>query len=701
MENNFSLDTIAYWQFNDESEVSLPKIQRGFVWKYEQIENLWDSLLRKFPIGSFLLAESSENKYFLMDGQQRATAIALGFYDPFRNKMKAWSIKGTLPVIWIDIKPKKDDMGDRKYLFRVTTRSQPWGYRQNSKQNKGILSISDKRNALHLFEQHIENKEISYTKFKNTSIFPYDAYYPIPISFIINEVFGNNDTDPQNIAKKVIGDCRNFLPEYFKTKHSSFSSKEKFIQKLEGNLFENLVSICRRFIGLSGTRINYDSVAKEILLTEDNVNDDTSDPTLFVRINSSGTSLNGDDLIYSIYKALFPQTKDLVEKIGRDFILPTQIINIVSRIAIVELDKKHEYQYKITVKSFQQKIKKPAFRKKLAELIGTEGASPIKMAFDTAINVLLQQNTINIPPIIVKSLVKRSQNMFMFLVYWIYKNGNVFKDDGICVIAKIMLFSYFSISGEEESTRRLWDDYSKKTIWEMPINKYFGETLLPIVKPDILYEFYSNDTITKHFLDDNYIKNNDVWVLPQNIKIGKKVVKYYRNTLKYPLKKFDDEKLSTFFSDFVNKLFYEKSLVLFAQRDYINREFRDFNQLDELEDTDAPWDWDHIYPDSWIYNKKNILATIREWNWCIGNFRAISLSQNRSENNSLSPAERLDDEEVRGISFVLDNDWEYWGKIVNRTKDKDDIQNLYCAISIRMINIYKEWYDKLKIDKLI
>jgi hypothetical protein len=697
MEDKLSFKTIASWQFGDESEVLLPKMQRGFVWKYDQIENLWDSLLRKFPVGSFLFAEADENKYYLMDGQQRATTIALGFYDPFRTEMKAWSIKGTLPVIWIDIKPEPDDLGDRKYLFRVTTRSQPWGYRQNHRQSKGVLSISDKRNALQLFEKHKENKGVGYTKFKNTNVFPYDAYYPIPISFIVNEIYCNKNIDPQNIAKKVISSCKEFLPECFSTKHNCFLSKEQFIQKLEENLFDCLKSVCKLFVDIHDTKINYDIVSKEVLLTEDSYDSGTSDPTLFVRINSSGTALGGDDLIYSIYKAIFPQTKDLVEKIGREFIPPTQIINIVSRIVAIELDPKHEYQSKMTVKSFQQKIKKTEFREKLVKLIGTENLSPIRIAFDAAINVLLQKDTIDIPPIIIKNLIKRSQNMFMFLVYWIYKNGDIPDKFRIFATAKMMLFSYFSISGEEESARRLWSHYSETSVWEKSINEYFGEILLPIITPSILYEYYSNNIITKHFLDENYIKKNNVWALPESIEVGKTVVEYYRKVCKKP----DEKKLKDFFSDFINKLFYEKSLVLFAQRHYINREFMDFNQLDELEDTDVPWDWDHIYPDSWIYNKRNILETIRDWNWCIGNFRAISLSQNRRENNVLSPSDRLDTDEMRKISFVQDKDWEYWKLIKYRTKDNSDVQNLYYAISIRMINIYNEWWDILEVNKLM
>ena len=36
--------------------IQLPPIQRNSVWRVSQIEKLWDSLLRGFPIGSFLLS---------------------------------------------------------------------------------------------------------------------------------------------------------------------------------------------------------------------------------------------------------------------------------------------------------------------------------------------------------------------------------------------------------------------------------------------------------------------------------------------------------------------------------------------------------------------------------------------------------------------------------------------------------------------
>ncbi|GHV89460.1 hypothetical protein AGMMS50267_18200 [Spirochaetia bacterium] len=131
MENtNFvKLVEIAKWQLNSaSSNVELPELQRGFVWKNGQIESLWDSLLRGFPIGSFLLSKSETDKYFLLDGQQRATSIALGYYAPWLESIeisKFWSLK-KIPTIWIDIFPKEITT-TQKFVIRVITQSHPWG----------------------------------------------------------------------------------------------------------------------------------------------------------------------------------------------------------------------------------------------------------------------------------------------------------------------------------------------------------------------------------------------------------------------------------------------------------------------------------------------------------------------------------------------------------------------------------------------
>lgn len=48
-----------------EKILALPPIQRGSVWKPKQIADLWDSLLRKMPVGSFMLSRLGKKMHVL------------------------------------------------------------------------------------------------------------------------------------------------------------------------------------------------------------------------------------------------------------------------------------------------------------------------------------------------------------------------------------------------------------------------------------------------------------------------------------------------------------------------------------------------------------------------------------------------------------------------------------------------------------
>ena len=96
----------------------LPAIQREFIWKQEQIISLFDSILRGYPIGSFLfweLKDENRNKWeiykfiedakqgkhnehantdgilqmkLVLDGQQRLTSLFVGLKGTYTTKIK-------------------------------------------------------------------------------------------------------------------------------------------------------------------------------------------------------------------------------------------------------------------------------------------------------------------------------------------------------------------------------------------------------------------------------------------------------------------------------------------------------------------------------------------------------------------------------------------------------------------------------------
>lgn len=135
-----TLPEIAAWQVplstNPTPEIvaALPALQRGAVWKAQQTEALWDSMIRGFPVGAFLVTPYDQNRgrqnarheqpgildptHHLLDGQQRATAIALGFLNPWT------AVEPVKAALWVDI-GEPPASSDTETTFRVITRAHP------------------------------------------------------------------------------------------------------------------------------------------------------------------------------------------------------------------------------------------------------------------------------------------------------------------------------------------------------------------------------------------------------------------------------------------------------------------------------------------------------------------------------------------------------------------------------------------------
>ena len=150
-------DTIELMQ---RHEYVLPAIQREFVWKPEQIQRLFDSLMQGYPFGTFLLwrvnAENSNRYKFydfvreyherdnphcpplpmqtdrvtaVLDGQQRLTALNIGLCGSMAVKQpwKWWSNPDAFPTrhLYLDLlgstEPNED--GER-YSFEFLTQQQ-------------------------------------------------------------------------------------------------------------------------------------------------------------------------------------------------------------------------------------------------------------------------------------------------------------------------------------------------------------------------------------------------------------------------------------------------------------------------------------------------------------------------------------------------------------------------------------------------
>lgn len=137
-----ALDEVASWHINcpeaGDCEVKLADTSKGFNWSAPRIEKFWRDVAAGEALGDFRFQRGSQGK-LLVDGEQRATAIGLGFYNPWDKNADAWEDMqkeglrryapqppGPRGVLWIDIARHHGNEDD--FLFRLVTHDEPWGF---------------------------------------------------------------------------------------------------------------------------------------------------------------------------------------------------------------------------------------------------------------------------------------------------------------------------------------------------------------------------------------------------------------------------------------------------------------------------------------------------------------------------------------------------------------------------------------------
>lgn len=697
MENKivaYNLKEISKWQSEiteNKTSIELPNLQRGFVWKTHQIEDLWDSIFRGYPIGSILMSLDEEKEIrFLLDGQQRCTSIALGHFDPFieNKKQEFFSLKDYLPSVWIDLYPSKSS-GNNKFLIRVLTKSHPWGYQiaRDKNGNAQPLSMADRRDALKGFNNP-NNK--SYINLNSSEINPWDAYYPVPLVWLLN---CNADKEEDLIA--MLKEKTKYLK--IKTKYSgnNFVDFENFNWNLN-KIYKGIANAKALLIP--------EIIVKSSLLKDDDevVLNESQNPTLFVRLNSSGTNISGEELIYSIYKAVFPQAKEIVEKIEADFIAPSKLINLISRLAYCEMNNYQNFPRSFNINSFRKELRNSDFINLLNKYINDGDGNETKNLIEKAKEILSQKT--EIPPTLIKKFIVSSPDLFMVLLVYIKKNNLQNSDLEQSVIKEIsasyVQLLWFSYDNSKISSQ-LFDLFKDDSLsWSKAIEELIIKNqVVPLLKPKLLRENLIEIVVNqKHSYGDfekiKALLSNDLKT--QLLMLRKETLdssNEEENEEKENNKKIEFEMLLKHrWWYHIDKIFRNRDFLIYAQRDYFNEKFKEFNQYDYVEDTNRPWDWDHIYPKSWIDNKKGISPLIRHWANSIGNLRALSYDDNRSENNRLSPEQRLKEDQNKNDSFILDNDLAYWIQLSSRIKTDDELSNFLSASIHRMINIYEDWY---------
>jgi len=703
-EDIFSLNALYENVKNNVFEI--PTVQRGFVWKPHQIENLWDSLLRGYPIGSIVLHEVSVREknegdfshIEILDGQQRISSICLGmnYEDIEILKTSSKNIR-----IFIDLgKPNADD--NRKYIFRVVTKSHPWGY----KRSDNTKTLESKH--IRAFQKRVLGKsEAKILELGIDKYIPFDALEPVPLSLFVKAVQSKKNVD------ELEKDIQKWKDENYKEgdveedgsdEVVSVKEKVKEIRKYTvKEIFEAIKCLLDECRGLKmpALYLNFEKIQEDSVMdltqkddieqedeeTENNSNKEKDEiENMFIRLNSAGTLLSGEELNYSMFKSyLLKETKEKIEEACVGIIKPSRFITFAFRLwkrKKQDDDKRGFYRLVIKPKIFQKEFR------------GNEKKSvDSKTEFkDYVINDLIDvlqiikklllydefANPDGFPFLMVNRLSQKSPEVMFMLLYRLAIKGD--KIEGELhkrMLGIISLFSWFGTGEQNTGHRQLL------------------RNIYPAMDKLKIKEFWSSEVVTRALIQNQ--KGDVLTKIPATVKD-------LRAEFDDLTKKHKSNKNNGSFKDtsyFIDKITSEKELLLYIQRKHLKSMFSDDQFL--LDDTNVPFDWDHIFPQDYIRSRPGINKTLRDWYSTNGNLWACSYEFNRRFHD-LNPSEKM---KPKNIKTEQTDHKELCIVVKNEALDcnKDNIKNkqkeVYDFILNRNLELCIRWYKNLNIADLI
>ncbi|WP_299265168.1 DUF262 domain-containing protein [uncultured Psychrosphaera sp.] len=258
-----------------DNKYYLPAIQRKFVWGEEKICNLFDSIMRDYPIGTFLfwdLPAAKADKYtfyeFLKNYHQRDSKNELVRKD-FTQEVRG-VLDGQQRISSMYIALQGVFCTKRKYAKKTTTNAYP-----------------ERQLYLNIFgeEKEYEFKFLTKTDATNKS----DENYFYLVRDILKE---EKDVDPQDILEKL---------------HAQTPQNKELLSK-HGR-------IARKKLFLLAKKLNQDEIINYFKIIDKDL-DDILD--IFVRVNSGGTILSKSDLLFSTLVAHWEDGREHIEKLIED-----------------------------------------------------------------------------------------------------------------------------------------------------------------------------------------------------------------------------------------------------------------------------------------------------------------------------------------------------------------------------------------------
>lgn len=599
----FSLKQIASWT-SENSEVTIPALQRGLVWKPNQVELLWDSILRGFPISSFLLSDivdkEKNGKYYLMDGQQRYNAISIGFN----------TVPNPRAVLWIDLEPPTVKNSTRIYWIKATTIPHPWGFKNDDDSSR--LNTAEKRIALKTFnlQGNIYNREFSLS-----TTWPVEAKCPIPLSCLLESSYICNDAESFYQKARELFQSTDFVYR------NKISWDTKAIQYVKNVLYP-------AFSALKEYRVNCNHLPKNVMESETlaDAGEQTTLEVLFTRLNTGGTTISRDDLNYSAIKAYWPSIKEKNDSLAEKYMSPAKLVMLAFRLALTDLEA-DSLKNELSIRQIRSLAKKEVERQKIECLYQCQYLESILKRIDEWLGVS-DDGAFRTPAFLRTIIARNSPDVYLLLMFFAYEDiKKPIELTSSQIKALAFSLHWFTAYNDKKGCVQEIFRRCKEGINLINIQKGIAR----LMHDCKLLHIYKSSEV------DNFITIIDknpswrVW-----------------NIVPAPAREF-------FNRIFWNSNAESREMLLYAERLYINTHFSNYDpaRQDMWAEYNRPWDFDHIVARNRIDRKQGDYREYdKVWLDCIGNFAAISYESNRSKNDGEDYSEYHDN--IEALDYNID-----------------------------------------------
>ena len=697
----FSLETIASWQLDPQPQVSVPALQRGLVWEPQQIEFLWDSIMRGFPIGAIILAPrleglkdrdsaivkqaemSSVGRWHLLDGQQRCNAIAWGFVNP-------WESGDTFDqILWIDLAPEHPKpQQSREYLFRVTTRAHPWGF--GSDDNSSLLSVAHRREFMRKAGQLRADPgmpSIGHPWPENGRPLPQHglpvaASFPIPFALLWKHT--RNDDGRVNWEELAAEPAMQWVSTW-----------------CNGKSIVDLNADQRAHIE---TGLAHASKAKLIALLVPEISGGVSQiEQIFVRLNRQGSPLSADDLAFTLIKAHWSDVDGIIDRLPRHA-PPARMVNMALRVAMTQMTPTPEkFARALSIEQVRRLFSSSAQDPSANQTHDCETVVAIKRYFESDLGRALMWIDANllysadrpfgIPKYLRSSIAWSSPTVFAWLMYQAAVHGYsklAEPSDAKRMLAIALALHWFgedkdravdklTFLGGLPAIAQLIDTTGQRTLLYMPRR--------PCDLAKIIHATKRPEDLSPELLQ----RWENMWQGAVNLDatgqpgIGAK----------------PDE------GHFMNRVYGQREFLVYAQREYIESCFDGFDPSNPLmwKGHNRPWDYDHILATARLDGRSGNAGPYHKvskvWQNTIGNLIALDLAKNRSAGDVSAKEKQPHLDEIGKEAFLESSIETFTDFDVAKTHDIVASQRFVHACQQRMIAIYDDWFVSLAVSDLL